>query len=267
MKRKIKNYLSFGRRKLVAFRKKITYSSHGANSYVIFFSNGQRKSCIGKICYANLDRIRHISNPIVIISTSRDSFCSHDGDNMSSYKKDVAIKFLDWIVRHSPWQDVFHTTNGKDAFNLGVVCKTIPPANLILGGLMAIREVDEYYPKVLAWEALVGLGLSPTFAYYSTYFVNYDRQTKIFTRDRRDFHEGHRPLNAKFMNKESVISFLLKRIRLPTKSLHDKGTYHSVDNTWGSVAEANDSDTVKRLSRNGDIVATLLELEMELLNG
>jgi len=54
-------------------------------------------------------------------------------------KKGYTIPFYRWLLNESPYADVFITKNPRTAINLGIICRTDVPSNLLLGALTATR--------------------------------------------------------------------------------------------------------------------------------
>ena len=226
-----KTPLSYGRKALISFREKIKKSSggHGLNSFSIIYENGEQVYFMSRACYAalmSLDYHRHHGHPAILISTIKESFQGYPRES-----KKLAIRYLNWLINYSPYRFVFHTKSGKEAFELGVVCKTKIPSNLIVGGLIAVREVTDIPSKIATWYKLIKLGVPSSFAYYMSYLLYYRSEENTF--ELTNVSEWHRSLDVNSISKKSIKNFLLGNIEINNKDfLYDNVDYTNPDRFW-----------------------------------
>jgi len=78
--------------------------------------------------------------------------------------------WLGWVLKKSPWQEVFHTKLSSVAIEKGIICRVNVPSNMLIAGLMVVRTITENTAKIIVWNELVGYGIDPTYAYLASFF-------------------------------------------------------------------------------------------------
>ena len=145
--------------------------------------------------------------------------------------KKLAIRYLNWLINYSPYRFIFHTKSGKEAFELGLVCKTKISSNLIVGGLIAVREVTDIPSKIATWYKLTELGVPASFAYYMSYLLYYRLKENTF--ELTNIPEWHRSLDVNSISKKAIKNFLLGNIKINNKNfLYDNIGYTNPDRFW-----------------------------------
>ena len=242
--RKVKEKARDALIRLHKFREERKIERVSGNGYAFGFSSGHEVFNPEKACYSSLG-----GSILIDQEKGRDSVMTYFVSmvfNMSDvYKKDEHIKFLNWVLNDSPWADCFHTKCGVEAYSLGVICNITSPANKLIGGLSAIREVNEFAVVVKGWDFLVSLGVHPDMAYLiSYYFDGVSRHEKgmdyKFDNFKMRAHsDAHQPLHPVCMDKHALRNYFN---HTPDKSqtkklLNISMTYAGITDLRGSGAQ------------------------------
>ena len=143
----------------------------GLQNYVVIFKDGQVKNYLTNPCYSALnypDRVDNYKDVAYIISYMSPTF---SGFNFTEGN----IAYANWILKRSPWADCFLTKTGSYALNKGIICHGETPSNILIGGLIALRFIDEYPYIPDIWYRLVKVGIDEHLAFLianSSHFMN-----------------------------------------------------------------------------------------------
>lgn len=80
---------------------------------------------------------------------------------------DIVLAFYEWLLNSSPFAPVFITKDAKDVLDVGAsIVDTDQPTNLIMGGLIAGRCLNEHRTMLLLWHDLITRDVNPNVALY-----------------------------------------------------------------------------------------------------
>lgn len=194
------------------------------NSFIVIFEDGEEVSYFNAPCYGALSR-QECGTEYILSSTY---------NHKISLSEDKCIKYLDWLLNHSPYSRVFIDKDASECLDRGFVSVSgRTPSNLMLGGLIAVRRLYEYSSVVEAFDILVEGGVKPNLAYLIAHRSRVVEEGSGISFN--SFTTSHVNLNHSF-DKEYIMNFVNNN---PTEkdSYYDTGRYGGVDSTWGTVTQ------------------------------
>lgn len=183
-------------------------------------------------CYARIDGKG-------VGSKSKYLFCYIVNGDTDIITKDPEgmVKYVDWMVNHSPWHDVFLTKDAEKIVSDRVfVASTEVPSNLLLNALSAMRLPTEYRNVLPFFLGLTDAGLDPCASLVMACAVCGSRGSYTVN----TYHDGHKPFGSDQISVE-MLNNLRGNKRLHLNALYTKNQSYQDPYLAGSVFKPEDT--------------------------
>ena len=145
-------------------------------------------------------------------------------------QQEVCKRYMTWLIERSPWSQAFVGTGEEAWESWFAVATSNCPGNILQGGLIASRQTQENFERVVLWDKLVSQGLpeNDSFALASCLHLSGEDVVLSF------HHGGHYPLNPYIMGRDGFKAFCEGRPVNITELFCKKGQARDVHNAfWG----------------------------------
>jgi hypothetical protein len=177
------------------------------------------------------------------------------------------LKFVDWLINRSPWEQVFIDKNPARVIKLGYLVDAQQSSSFVCSAMVASRFMTESYSgeswqsRVKVYQELLDMGCSENEAFMFAHMFNSTEWEKnlypiVFSR----LSSGHSTFYGSCYGREYILNFLKGTpVNLSGETLSNCAGYpsDSINKTWGRATKTDRfAEDVKSLRPLSDSVKT-----------
>ena len=222
-------------------------------SYQIVYDDKKIDSHINDICFARMgaNPLDKVNLVIVYPHTLVKKNDENKGVVVEDYERDM---WLDYILKESPFKNIFLTKEPSVALSHGVFIDPANPANVIVGGATLLRYLAEFPLIVKDWYHLVSEGVDKDVALLAA-SVLAKEETKWIVRDRGSNHTLFSNISIEIFENYLKGTFVRKDKSFVTGSRYTLG---SIQNMFGNRGDPKfvyklKTDTKVKVDSWGDV--------------
>jgi len=218
-KKKVEMVVRDGWKKELAKFNKATSTS--TTSYILLFDSGKTYTELEAPCHA---AVRNKKKGIEWMITK-----VREGYGKTTQER----AFIRWLINSPQYREFILNTTVPDVLERGLItdCRTAP-SNLMMQGVLALRQIWEYPHIIKAWYLIKKGGVNKSLAFV---LANLLGEVSGKGWELSTNNSGHQAIGSDFLDKEFVKNYMSCKPTQPNPPMFEESSYYGIAGLWNGT--------------------------------